>query len=208
VTVRSLLVYILVGLVSLSSWRFANDWAAYLVPMDNPNPDKLIPKVFGMLQNLNSTSYPATDYTTSSLRFLSQFTLSTLLVTIIVVLTTYQCFQYFTSELPPIGSGLKHLPGPRSTLPYLGRIHDVDRMQAWTAMHKFSMEYNGLFSCTLGGETHIWVAREDVAQDLLVNNASLSSARADLGAYPGVTEDFKYLPLLGYTSMCRALEET
>lgn len=66
-------------------------------------------------------------------------------------------------------------------------------------MHKFSKQYGGLFSCTLGGETHIWVAREDVAQDLLVKNAQLSSSRGDLGAYPGVTEDHKYLPLLGYT---------
>lgn len=68
-------------------------------------------------------------------------------------------------------------------------------------MHKFSKQYGGLFSCTLGGETHIWVAREDVAQDLLVKHADLSSSRGDLGAYPGVTEDHKYLPLLGYTGM-------
>jgi hypothetical protein len=120
-------------------------------------------------------------------------TLCLLLLATTVVLITYQCFR------PPFNQGLKRLPGPRSTLPYLGRIHDVDRMQAWTAMHKFSTQYNGLFSCTMGGETHIWIAREDVAQDLLVKHAELCSARADLGAYPGVTDDFKYLPLLGYT---------
>lgn len=111
----------------------------------------------------------------------------------------YRCLRYFTSELPPRGSGLKRLPGPWSTLPYLGRIHDVDRMQAWTAMKKFSDQYDGLFALTLGGETHIWVAREDIAQDLLVKNAAISSSRADLGAYPGVLEDHKYLPLIGYT---------
>jgi hypothetical protein len=116
-----------------------------------------------------------------------------LLLAITVVLITYQWF------FPPFNKGLKPLPGPVSTLPYIGRVHDVDRMQAWTAMHRFSKQYNGLFSCTMGGETHIWVAREDVAQDLLVKHAELSSARADLGAMPGVTEDFKYLPLMGYT---------
>ncbi|KAJ4384338.1 hypothetical protein N0V86_001185 [Didymella sp. IMI 355093] len=63
---------------------------------------------------------------------------------------------------------------------------------------KFSDEYNGLYALTLGGETHIWVAREDIAQDLLIKNAAISSARADLGAYPGVTHGYKYLPLLGY----------
>ncbi|KAJ4988900.1 cytochrome P450 [Stagonosporopsis vannaccii] len=66
-------------------------------------------------------------------------------------------------------------------------------------MKKFSDEYNGLFSLTLGGETHIWIAREDIAQDLLVKNAAISSSRADLGAYPGVINDHKYLPLIGYT---------
>ncbi|KAF3000670.1 hypothetical protein E8E13_000897 [Curvularia kusanoi] len=118
---------------------------------------------------------------------------------IFLAFVAYRAFTYFTSELPPFGSGLKRLPGPRSTLPYLGRVHDVDRMRAWNAMRKFSDEYKGLYALTLGGETHIWVAREDIAQDLLVNKASISSARADLGAYPGVTHDYKYLPLLGYT---------
>jgi cytochrome P450 len=117
----------------------------------------------------------------------------------VIVYSAYRCLRYFTSELPSLGSGLKRLPGPMSTLPYLGRIHDVDRMQAWNAMKKFSDEYDGLFACTLGGETHIWIAREDLAQDLLVNNAAISSSRADLGSYPGVTQGHKYLPLLGYT---------
>lgn len=117
----------------------------------------------------------------------------------ILVLVAYRCFHYFTSELPPFRSGLKRLPGPRSTIPYLGRIHDVDRMRAWVAMKKFSDEYNGLFSLTLGGETHIWIAREDVAQDLLVKNAAISSSRADLGAYPGIIDSHMYLPLIGYT---------
>ena len=125
--------------------------------------------------------------------------LSVIICIAIVGYLGYRCFLYFTSELPPLGSGLKRLPGPTSTLPYLGRIHDVDRMQAWNAMKKFSDEYDGLFACTLGGETHIWIAKEDLAQDLLVNNAAISSSRADLGSYPGVTEGHKYLPLLGYT---------
>lgn len=117
----------------------------------------------------------------------------------VLTFVAYRCFRYFTSELPPFGSGLKRLPGPRSTVPYLGRIHDVDRMRAWNAMKKFSDEYKGLFALTLGGETHIWISREEIAQDLLVKNAAISSGRADLGSYPGVTHDFKYLPLLGYT---------
>ncbi|KAL6711546.1 hypothetical protein ACN47E_004480 [Coniothyrium glycines] len=119
----------------------------------------------------------------------------------IICFVAFRCFVYFSSELPPLGSGLKRLPGPRSTLPYLGRIHDVDRMHAWIALKKFSDKYNGLFACTLGGEKHIWIAKEDVAQDLLIKNAAISSGRADLGAYPGVSKDYKYLPLLGDTKI-------
>ncbi|KAF2847322.1 cytochrome P450 oxidoreductase [Plenodomus tracheiphilus IPT5] len=124
---------------------------------------------------------------------------SLLICAVIFALISRRCILYFTSELPPFGSGLKQLPGPRSTLPYIGRVHDVDRMHPWTAMHRFSKEYDGLFALTLGGETHIWIAREDVAQDLLCKHASISSSRADLGAYPNVTQGHKYLPLLGYT---------
>jgi hypothetical protein len=144
-----------------------------------------------LLRTVNSTITSTFGYETLSPSSLLQNAIRLVLLSIFVVPIIYQSFHYFTSELPPSNSVLKRLPGPRSTL----------RMQAWTAMHKFSKQYGGLFSCTLGGETHIWVAREDVAQDLLVKHAELSSARADLGAYPGVTEDFKYLPLLGYTGM-------
>ena len=66
-------------------------------------------------------------------------------------------------------------------------------------MKKFNDKYNRLFACTLGGDLHTWVAIEDIAQDLLANYAAISSARADLGAYPDVTHGHMYLPSLGYT---------
>ncbi|KAL5118654.1 hypothetical protein ACEQ8H_003505 [Pleosporales sp. CAS-2024a] len=167
--------------------------------MESPLADRRISDTHVLLESINSTSNSTRSYGLPSQAQLSSLTLQSILLVCLSLLIAYQCFRYFTCELPPFGSRLKHLPGPRSTLPYLGRIHDVDRMEAWKSMHKFSKQYNELFSCTLGGETHIWVAREDVAQDLLVKNAELSSARADLGTYPGVTQGYKYLPLLGYT---------
>jgi cytochrome P450 len=144
-------------------------------------------------QNTSSTMFARIP----ALGHLSYFS-STICISVVAYLA-YRSLRYLTSEFPPLGSGLKRLPGPISTLPYVGRVHDVDRMRAWNAMKKFSDEYDGLFACTLGGETHIWIAREDLAQDLLVNNSKISSARADLGSYPDVTQDFKYLPLLGFT---------
>jgi hypothetical protein len=166
--------------------------------MDNSVSDMQMPDVAAVIQSLNATIEQAADNFRTSGNQVFQSILRTFLI-LLFVFVAYHCFHYFTCELPPFGTGLRALPGPLSTLPYLGRVHDVDRMQAWTSMHKFSKKYDGLFSCTLGGETHIWVAREDIAQDLLVKNAELSSARADIGSFPGVTQDFVYLPLLGYT---------
>jgi hypothetical protein len=170
--------------------------------MDGATSDLLIPEVAALLQTINSTLNETTDAVfepQSAQHSLRLPLLRTTIAATLLVYIVYRVLRYFTSELPPFGSGLKRLPGPISTLPYVGRVHDVDRMQAWTAFNKFSTQYDGLFACTLGGETHIWIAREDVAQDLLVKHASISSARADLGAFPGVTEDYKYLPLLGFT---------
>jgi hypothetical protein len=172
--------------------------------MDAATSDLLVPDLAGLLHTVNST-FNQTSISEFKPRIARNYShppyLGRTIGALLLVYLVFRVARYFTSELPPFGSGLKRLPGPISTLPYVGRVHDVDRMQAWTAFNRFSAQYDGLFSCTLGGETHIWVAREDVAQDLLVKHASISSARADLGAFPSVTEDFKYLPLLGFTGM-------
>ncbi|KAF2653441.1 cytochrome P450 oxidoreductase [Lophiostoma macrostomum CBS 122681] len=131
-------------------------------------------------------------------RYSKSFALSVGIIALLLFLS-YHSIKYLISDLPPLGSGLKRLPGPTSTLPYLGRVHDLDRMRPWKAMKTFSDRYGGLFSCTLGGDTHIWIARDHIAQDLLCKHSSIASARADLGAYPEVTKGFRYLPLLGYT---------
>ena len=143
--------------------------------------------------------------TTSEALFLNlvyRISTPSFLCTVLLALLAYRCIKYFTADLPPLGSGLKRLPGPISTLPYVGRAHDVDRNAPWIAMKKFSDQYDGLFSMQLGGSTHIWISREDIAQDLLCKHSAISSARADVDAYPGVAEDYKYLPLMGYTGQC------
>lgn len=172
--------------------------------MESVAADMHVPDVPTVLRTSISSSNTTFDALYMSTTELDQFYASTIFCTALLVYIAYRYIHYFTSELPPFGSGLKRLPGPISTLPYVGRVHDVDRMQAWHAMKRFSDQYDGLFACTLGGETHIWVAREDVAQDLLCKHAAISSARADLGAYPDVTKGNKYLPLLGYNGKSAA----
>lgn len=122
------------------------------------------------------------------------------LLTLFLGVFTYWLVSHVVLDPPP-PKGLKAIPKPRSTLPYLGRIHDVDRFAPWRAMKKFNDRYDGLFQCILGGENHIWVGREDIAYDLLCKNAAICSARGDLGAYPNVTTEGEYLPLLGYTGI-------
>jgi hypothetical protein len=125
--------------------------------------------------------------------------------TAVVGVIVYWLFTQVLFDRPP-PKGLKHIPGPRSTLPYLGRIHDVDRYDTKNSMKKFNDIYNGLFIITLGGEKHIWVGREDIAFDLLCKNAAICSGRADLGAYPSVTKEAQYLPLLGYNGKLNQLQ--
>lgn len=146
----------------------------------------------------NTTTHILDPPTVSTL-FYTGFYYSYPILGFLFAFFAYQLISWLNLEKPPRGSGLKRLPGPRSTLPYLGRFHDLDEKHVWKSMKKFSDQYNGLFSMTLGGETHIWVGREDLAQDLLSKNGAVCGGRADLGAYPHVTEEFHYLPLMGYT---------
>lgn len=71
---------------------------------------------------------------------------------LLVFCLLHRCLRYFTSELPPFRSGLKRPSGPWSTLPYLWRIHDVDRMRAWIAMKEFSDQFHDLFAMILAAK--------------------------------------------------------
>jgi hypothetical protein len=105
---------------------------------------------------------------------------------------------FFVHDQPPRGSGLKLMPGPRSTIPYIGRVHDVDPNCPWFAMKKFCDEYNGIFRNTICGEMHIWVGDESIAYDLLCKKARIYSSRPQVPAVPGSDSQGQYLPLLAH----------
>src|SRR5690242_17025703 len=51
---------------------------------------------------------------------------------VFALIAGFRMFHYFfIHDQPPRGSGLKLMPGPRSTIPYLGRVHDVDPNCPW-----------------------------------------------------------------------------
>lgn len=105
---------------------------------------------------------------------------------------------FFVHDQPPKGSGLKLLPGPRSTIPYIGRVHDVDPNCPWFAMKRFCDEYNGIFRNTICGEMHVWVGDSKIAYDLLCKKARIYSSRPMVPAVPGSDSQGQYLPLLAH----------
>ncbi|KAH0839097.1 hypothetical protein AYO21_04691 [Fonsecaea monophora] len=115
---------------------------------------------------------------------------------IFVLVTAIQIIKYAMRDRPP--PGLKLIPGPMSTIPYIGRVHDVDPMAPWFAMKKFCDEYNGIFRSTICGEMHIWVGDAQIAYDLLCKKARIYSSRPMVPAVPGSDSQGQYLPLLAH----------
>jgi hypothetical protein len=115
---------------------------------------------------------------------------------IFVLVTLIQIIKYSYRDAPP--PGLKLMPGPMSTVPYIGRIHDVDPNAPWFAMKKFCDEYNGIFRSTICGEMHIWIGDADIGYDLLCKKARIYSSRPMVPAVPGSDSQGQYLPLLAH----------
>jgi hypothetical protein len=128
---------------------------------------------------------------------------------IFALVASVRLFHYFfIHDQPPRGSGLKLMPGPRSTIPWLGRVHDVDPNCPWFAMRKFSDEFNGVFRTTICGEMHVWVGDAQVAYDLLCKKASIYSSRPQVPAVPGSDSQGQYLPLLAHDGMVNRKKST
>ena len=98
-------------------------------------------------------------------------------------------------KLPP---GTRRLPGPSNTLPWLGRVHDVDPQKPWVKMKEFSDEFDGFYATTITGEIHIWIGRQDVAFDLFAKRAQTYASRPEVPAVPGSHSQAQYLPLMAY----------
>ncbi|KAF2753441.1 cytochrome P450 oxidoreductase [Pseudovirgaria hyperparasitica] len=102
-------------------------------------------------------------------------------------------YFYFHDAPPP---GLKLIPGPTSTIPYIGRVHDVDPTCPEISMRRFCDQYNGIFRLTICGEMHIWIGDQDIAFELLCRRAKKYSSRPMVPAIPGSDSQGLYLPLL------------
>jgi len=109
----------------------------------------------------------------------------------------WQVFHYFfIHDAPP--KGLKRLPGPLSTLPWLGRVHDIPPDGPWFAWRKILEEpkYGGIAASTICGEMHVWIGNLELAKDFLIKKAKIYSSRPEVPAVPGSNSQHQYLPLM------------
>ncbi|RMZ75281.1 hypothetical protein DV737_g5372, partial [Chaetothyriales sp. CBS 132003] len=139
---------------------------------------------------------PETAATVGNIIFTYKWLIGTAIFALVASIRLFHYF--FIHDQPPRGSGLKLLPGPISTIPYIGRVHDVDPNAPWFAMKKFCDEYNGIFRNTICGEMHIWVGKQELAAELLCKKARIYSSRPMVPAVPGSDSQGQYLPLLAY----------
>lgn len=120
--------------------------------------------------------------------------------TILAVVLISPAFVGFLQYLlfkdrPP--KGLQLVPGPGSTIPYIGRV-DIDAIAPWNSMKKWSDQFNGFFRLQACGEMHIWLGDSDIAQELYCKRAAAYSSRPEVAAVPGSDSQGQYLPLLEY----------
>ena len=122
-----------------------------------------------------------------------------LILSSIVMLTFLYNFAYrylYLHDRPP--KGLKRVPGPVSTIPFLGRLHGINAVAPWKTMHDFSNQYNKMFSLVAYGQQHIWIGDAKIAKDLLVKRAGKYSSRPNIPAIPGAEKGGQYLALNEY----------
>ncbi|KAB8349764.1 hypothetical protein FH972_023778 [Carpinus fangiana] len=104
----------------------------------------------------------------------------------------------WTSDGPAIES--TPLPGPRG-LPFVGSIFALSPVNPWLTFHKWSQEYGPLYQVELAGTSHVWIADEEIAFDLLSKKAKIYSDRPHI---PALMDDNRtsgqYLPLLSNNS--------
>ncbi|OCT50828.1 cytochrome P450 [Cladophialophora carrionii] len=142
--------------------------------------------------NLTSDVVPASSHGANIL-FAHKWTL---LCLALLTPTIYRVLHFFVvKDQPP--KGLRLVPGPGSTIPYIGRV-DIDAIAPWNSMKNWSDKFNGLFRLQACGEMHIWLGDNDVAQELYCKRAAIYSSRPEVAAVPGSDSQGQYLPLLEY----------
>lgn len=177
---RSLPSFCAAGHITMASIMSASPGSLINTYLTNHTSDQLLSKFN------NSTLTSTSKWTTIILLLISPFVINFL---------RYLLFK----DKPP--QGLKLVPGPPSTIPYIGRV-DIDPIAPWNSMKSWSDKFNGMFRLTACGEMHIWLGDNKVAQELYCNRAAKYSSRPEVAAVQGSDSQGQYLPLLEYGGKC------
>ncbi|KAH8678862.1 cytochrome P450 [Tricladium varicosporioides] len=116
-----------------------------------------------------------------------------LLAVLVLLIVVYGIWQRKQKTLPP---GVRRLPGPKG-LPFIGRVHDVPSEATWLKFWEWSKEYGPIYQMEIFGTVHVWIASEQIANDLMAKRGSIYSDRPTIPNLPDNRTSGDYLPLLG-----------
>ncbi|KAK7549698.1 cytochrome P450 [Phyllosticta citricarpa] len=97
-------------------------------------------------------------------------------------------------------AGTSWLPGPKG-IPFIGRIWDIPREHSYLQFKKWSDKFGKIYQINIFGINHVWVASDEIANELLVKRSDTFSDRPQINNLDASKTAPEYLPLLGYNNV-------
>ncbi|KAK7535729.1 cytochrome P450 [Phyllosticta citribraziliensis] len=97
-------------------------------------------------------------------------------------------------------SGTIWLPGPKG-IPFIGRIWDIPREHSYLQFKNWSDKFGKIYQINIFGVNHVWVASDEIANELLVKRSETFSDRPQINNLGASKTAPEYLPLLGYNDV-------
>jgi cytochrome P450 len=97
-------------------------------------------------------------------------------VVLTLALIAVELYSRSQKTIPP---GSTRPDGPDGK-PLVGNLLDIPPIHSWLKFHEWSKEYGPIFSLNIAGQTHVFVSREDIANDLLRERGNIYSDRDQL----------------------------
>lgn len=163
----------------------------------------------------NYTLIPEVLQNADTIQYISSVTDAKVVVGIVISILLVLA-RLFTrkSKLPPGVKNLPKLPGILSHsllpsdrtltystgIPWVGRFWGIPISGAEASWHfaKFHESYGPIYEWKTFGVTHVWLATDKIARDLLVSRGKKYGDRHELPAAVGIRGGSEVLPLMGY----------
>jgi hypothetical protein len=136
------------------------------------------------------------------------------LIAVVFVIAVVSLINYVNSmKKSQLPTGIQRLPGPKGKVqvplsrpctktniagyPILGSVPDVPDKNSFLKFHEWGQQFGAIYQTNLAGQTHVWITRDNVAQELLGKRAANNSERPFI---PSLQADNRvsghYLPLM------------